>query len=86
MELKFQRSIPVTSRDPVLMHDPSARDEEMILYYDYTSASTTLLRDGTFKMAPTQFTLLFTVHRVLLGESVPLIYAVAVKRQGNTYR
>ena len=68
------------------MHDPSAWDEEIILYFGYTSASTTLLRDGTFKMAPTQFTLLFTVHRVLLGESAPLIYAVAVKRQGNTYR
>lgn len=68
------------------MHDSSAQDEEIILFYGYTSASTTLLSDGTFKMAPTQFTQLFTVHRVLLGESVPLIYALAVKRQGNTYR
>ena len=51
-----------------------------------TSASATLFSDGTFKMAPTQFSQLFTVHRVLLGETMPLIYALAVKRQGNTYR
>lgn len=37
-------------------------------------------------MAPTEFTQLFTLHSVLLGYTMPLIHALTIKGQEDTYR
>ena len=40
---------------------------QLMKIFDIISTSSTLFNDGTFKMAPTQFIQLFTVHGVVLG-------------------
>lgn len=67
------------------MHNSSAQDDERTLIYttynniQYLIASITLLSDGTFKTAPTQFPQLFTVHSVALGYTMSLLYALTIK-------
>lgn len=67
------------------MHDSGAQDEKRILIYTtddnihYISASTTRFTDGIFKMTPTHVTQLFTVHSLVLGYTMPLIYALTMK-------
>lgn len=72
--------------DPFFTHDSMAHNDERILIhtkYDniqYLSDNTTLFSDGTFKMAPIQFTQLFTVLDVVSDYPVPLTYAVTTNR------
>ncbi|KFD46117.1 hypothetical protein M514_13012 [Trichuris suis] len=77
----------VTKRgEPFLMHDSGSEDEERIVIFSteenvaYLSASSTLFCDGTFKTAATQFTQLFTVHGLVLGYPVPLVYALTTRK------
>ncbi|KHJ40130.1 hypothetical protein D918_09827 [Trichuris suis] len=78
--------------EPFLMHDSGAEDEERVLIFPpqenvrLLSASATLFCDGTFKTAPTQFARLFTVHGVVLGYPVPLVYALTTRKREQTYR
>lgn len=77
-------------KESFLIHDSGARDDKRILIYAtydnirYLSASTTLLSDGNFKIASTQFTQLFTLHGVVLGYTMPLIQTLTMKRQEDT--
>ena len=67
------------------MHDSGAQDEKRILIYTtydnihYISASTTRFTDSIFKMTPTHFTQLFTVRSLVLGYTMPPIYALTMK-------
>ncbi|KFD59233.1 hypothetical protein M514_28588, partial [Trichuris suis] len=78
--------------EPFLMHDSGAEDEERVLIFStqenvrHLSASATLFCDGTFKTAPTQFAQLFTVHGVVLGYPVPLVYALTTRKREQTHR
>ncbi|KFD51882.1 hypothetical protein M513_07211 [Trichuris suis] len=82
----------MTKRGEVFIHDSGAEDEERVLIFStqekvrHLSASGTLFCDGTFKTAPTQFALLFTVHGVVLGYPVPLVYALTMRKREQTYR
>ena len=75
-----------------LTHKSDAQDEGRILIctiyenIQYLNTSATLFSDGTFETAPTQFTQLFTVHGVVLDYTMPLIYALTMKRQEDIYR
>ncbi|KFD49637.1 hypothetical protein M514_09469 [Trichuris suis] len=91
IELPLQYT--VTKRgEPFLMHDSGSEDEERILLFSteenvrYLSASSTSLCDDTFKTAPTQFTQLFTVHGLVSGYPVPLVYALTTRKREETYR
>ncbi|KFD61048.1 hypothetical protein M514_08442 [Trichuris suis] len=78
--------------EPFLMHDSGAEDEERVLIFStqenvrHLSASATLSCDGTFKTSPTQLAQLFTVHGVVLGYPVPLVYALTMRKREQTYR
>ena len=78
-------------REPFLVRESAAQNDERILTYtthtntQYLSVSTTLFGGGTFKMASTWLTQLFTLHSVVLGYTMPLIYALTMKRQEDIY-
>jgi len=51
----------------------------------YLSAVTTIYLDGTFKSCPSLYAQLYTVHALVDGRVVPLVYALVANKLHTTY-
>ena len=41
--------------------------------------------DGTFSIAPVHFYQLYTIHGIVLGQLLPLVYCLMTKKSQSTY-
>ena len=51
-----------------------------------SSKSKVWLGDGTFKVSPLLYTQLYTVHAVVHGAVVPMVYAMLPEKKESTYQ
>ena len=47
--------------------------------------STVWYGDGTFSIAPVHFYQLYTIHGIVLGQLLPLVYCLMTKKSKSTY-
>ena len=59
-------------------------DELSHLCY-FSAKSTVWYGDGTFSIAPDHFYQLYTIHGIVLGQLLPLLYCLMTKKSKSTY-
>lgn len=86
---EYQRTI---SNSQFLQYDSGIEDENRILIF-YTedalrhlTQSHIVLSDGTFKVVPLMFNQLYTLHAEVRGYVFPMVYALTVRKNAETYR
>ena len=78
--------------DQFLLHDTGSDDINRLIVFatkenlHYMNRSETWLGDGTFKVSPPLFTQLYTVHGIINGATIPLLYALLPNKTSDTYR
>lgn len=74
-----------------LMYDSGVDDHERILIYSSDEHMDAMVRntnwfiDGTFKCAPEIFYQVFTIHVLIAGNIIPVLYALLPNKQCGTY-
>lgn len=89
IEDKYQRS---ARGEMFLLWDSGCTDSNRIIMFG-TRTNVDLLKefrhwcvDGTFKVAPQFFSQMYTIHSLIDGKAIPLIYALICNKQEVTYR
>ncbi|CAN8005570.1 unnamed protein product, partial [Ixodes pacificus] len=78
--------------EPFLAHDSGVGDQERILVFgtpknfERLSTAKAWFMDGTFKVTPSLFYQVYTVHGLYHGAVIPLAYALLPNKQEVTYR
>ena len=75
----------------LLYDEPAPRKERLMVFstadnMDMLSACKLWLCDGTFWVAPKDFTQSYTIHANIFGKSIPLVYALLPDKKEETYR
>ena len=91
-DISIPESLQKSTRDTnFLLWDSGADDDARILMFG-TTENLTLLQendhwfiDGTFKVAPTLFTQLFTVHALINNSAYPLVYVLLPEKTEHGY-
>ena len=85
-------SLTITTRDePFLQFDSGSGDHRVLIFaspnqLDILSEAEEILIDGTFKVTPTIFTQLYTIHGVYRNGVFPLVFALLSDKQQQTYQ
>ena len=85
-------SLTITTRDePFLQFDSGPGDHRILIFaspnqLDILSGAEEILIDGTFKVTPTIFTQLYTIHGVYRNGVFPLVFALLSDKQQQTYQ
>lgn len=91
-ELELSEESTRTSRgDKFLLWDSGREDNDRIIVFG-TNSNLTLLKeftnwcaDGTFKVSPTLFLQLYTIHALIDSKAIPLIFALLRNKKKETY-
>lgn len=82
---------PCQVRSGVLAHDSGVGDEDRILVFgtpknfELLSTAKMWFMDGTFKVTPSLFYQVYTVHGMYRGAVIPLLYSLLPNKRKETY-